>query len=122
MNLLKRYPITAFFVLAFVLAWSIRITMNVTSIQIPPLKLLAEFGPAIAALIVTTALSGKAGRRVLLGRVRQWRVNPWWYVLVLLGPAALQLVSIGLFVFFGGTGARETPCGQRQALSASHID
>jgi membrane protease YdiL (CAAX protease family) len=106
MNLLKRYPITAFFVLAFVLAWSIRITMNIASIEAPPLKLLAEFGPAIAALIVTRALYGKGGARTLLGRVKAWRLHPWWYALVLLGPAALQLASIGLFVLFGGPGAQ----------------
>ncbi len=106
MHLLKRYPITAFFVLALVLAWGIRITENTTSITIPPLNLLAEYGPAIAALLVTTALSGKAGRSAFLGRIRHWRVNPWWYVLVLLGPIALQLVSIGLFVLFGGPGVQ----------------
>lgn len=106
MNLLKRYPITAFFVLAFALAWGIRITMNVTSIQIPPLKLLAEFGPAIAALIVTRVLYGKGSARTLLGRVKAWRLPPWWYALVLLGPAVLQLASIGLFVLFGGPGVQ----------------
>ncbi len=106
MNLLKRYPITAFFVLAFVLSWSIRIGMNITSIDAAPLKLLAEFGPAIAALIVTTALNGKVGVRVLLGRVLKWRANPWRYALALLGPAALQLISIGAFVLLGGPGGQ----------------
>jgi membrane protease YdiL (CAAX protease family) len=106
MNLLQRYPITSFFVLAFVLAWGIRITMNVASIEAPPLKLLAEFAPAIAALIVTRALTGKGSARTLLGREKAWRLHPWWYALVLLGPAALQLVSIGLFVLFGGPGVQ----------------
>src|SRR5437588_10772117 len=106
MNVLKRYPITAFFILAFVLAWSIRIGMNLTSLDAAPLKLLAEFGPAIAALIVTAAVNGKAGVRTLLGRVRKFRVNPWWYVLVLLGPAVLQLMSIGAFVLLGGPGGQ----------------
>lgn len=106
MNLLKRYPITAFFVLAFALAWCIRITMNIASIEAPPLKLLAEYGPAIAALIVTRALYGKGSARTLLSRVKAWRLHPWWYVLVLLGPAALGVVSIGLFVLFGGPGVQ----------------
>ena len=106
MNLLKRYPITAFFVLAFVLSWSIRIGMNITSLDAAPLKLLAEFGPAIAALIVTAAVNGPAGVRTLLGRVRKFRVNPWWYVLVLFGPVVLQLVSIGAFVLLGGPGGQ----------------
>jgi len=106
MKLLKQHPIIAFFVLAFALAWSIRIGMNIASIDAAPLKLLAEFVPAIAALIVTAAVNGKAGVRTLLGRVRKFRVNPWWYVLVLIGPAALQLVSIGAFVLVGGPGGQ----------------
>ena len=106
MNLLKRYPITSFFVLAFMISWSIRIPMAIFSIDAAPLKLLAEFGPTIAALIVTGAVHGKAGVRALLGRVRKFRVNPWWYVLVLFVPAALQLASIGVFVLFGGPGAQ----------------
>src|SRR5437867_3485362 len=106
MNLLKRYPITAFFVLAFVISWGIRIPMGIASIDATPLKLLAEYGPAIAALIVTGAVNGKAGMRALLGRLLLWRVNPWWYVLVLFGPAALQLVSIGVFVLFSGSGGQ----------------
>jgi membrane protease YdiL (CAAX protease family) len=105
-NLLKRFPITSFFILAFALDWAIRITMNVTSIQAPPLKLLAEYAPALAAILVTVALQGKGGVRPLLSRVRLWRLNPWWYILVLLGPAALGLVSIGLFVLFGGQGVQ----------------
>jgi uncharacterized protein len=106
MNLLKRYPVTTFFVLAFVISWSIRLSMALFSLDAAPLKLLAEFGPAIAALIVTAALNGKVGVRALLGRVLQWRANPWWYVLVLLGPAALQLLSIGAFVLLGGPGGQ----------------
>lgn len=106
MNLLKRYSITAFFVLAFVLAWSILIPMTIASIDVRPLKLLAEYGPAIAALIVTAALNGKTGVRALLGRLLLWRAKPWWYVLVLFGPATFQLVSIGAFVLVGGPGGR----------------
>jgi CAAX protease family protein len=104
MNLLKRYPITAFFVLAFVISWGIRIPMTLFSLDAAPLKLLAEFGPTSAALIVTAALNGRVGVRALLGRVLQWRANPWWYALVLLGPAALQVISIGAFVLLGGPG------------------
>ena len=106
MNLLKRCPIIAFFVLAFVISWSIRIPMAIASIEVAPLKLLAEYGPAIAALIVTAALSGKAGVGALLSRLLLWRIKPWWYVLVLFGPAAFQLVSIGAFVLVGSPGSR----------------
>lgn len=106
MRILKRYPATSFFVLAFLISWSIRISMVILGIDVAPLKLLAEFGLTFAALIVTGAISGKAGVRALLSRVKRYRVNPVWYVLVLSGPAALQLVSIGLFVLFGGPGAR----------------
>ena len=118
MNLLKRYPITAFFILAFILSWSIRIPMALFSLDAAPLKLLAEFGPAIAALIVTGAVNGKAGVRTLLGRVPKFRVNPWWYVLVLFGPAALQLVSIGVFVLLGGPGGQD----KSQPHESSNLD
>lgn len=106
MNLIKRYPITSFFVLSFVLVWSIRITLNTLSLTIPPVNLVAEYSPTIAAIIVAAALDGGAGVRALLSRVGRWRVNPGWYLLVLVGPAALELVALGLFVLVGGPGAR----------------
>jgi len=102
MNLLKRYPITTFFLLAFTFAWAIRIPMTILQIDITPLKLVAEFAPTFAALIVTLALSGKSGVRALLARVGKWRVGLQWYALVLIEPVAVQLLGIGVYVLLGG--------------------
>jgi len=104
MRFLQRYPITAFFLIAFGMDWIIIIVLNSTGIAFPPLKLPAEYAPTVAALVVTSALSGKQGRRALLGGLGKWLANLLWYGVATFGSAAFQLVAIGVFVLFDGPG------------------
>jgi uncharacterized protein len=104
MRLLQRYPITAFYLIAFVMDWIIIIVLNGTGNAFPPLKLPAQYAPTVAALVVTSALSGKQGRRALLGGLGKWRANPLWYGVAIFGAAVLQLVAIGVFVLIDGPG------------------
>ena len=106
MRLVKQYPTVAFFILAFAISWAVHIAMAVASTNAPPLKLLAEFGPAGAAFIVTWVVQGRVGARSLWGRMWLWRINPLWYVVVFLGPAALQLACMEVFVLLGHPGGQ----------------
>jgi hypothetical protein len=61
------------------------------------LGLFAGWGPGLAAVIVTGALSGKAGVKNLFRRYLIWRVNIGWYLLALFGTAGFILGGIGLY-------------------------
>lgn len=49
------------------------------------LYFLMAWGPSIAAVILVFRHGGKAGLRVFLGRLLQWRAPAHWWVLVVLG-------------------------------------
>jgi membrane protease YdiL (CAAX protease family) len=109
MKLLKRHPITAFFVLAIALGWIFSLPdllgqAKLLPFSLPPILgfLLFPFAPTVAALIVVGGNNGKSGIRTLLKRVLIWRVNLWWYVIVICLPFAVQAVAIAAFVPFGG--------------------
>ena len=109
MKLLKRYPITAFFVLAYAFGWifslpNILDQMKLLPSPLPPFlgPILFQLAPAISALIVAAATGGRTGIRALLRRIVIWRVNPWWYVIAFGLPLLLQVVSIAAFVPLGG--------------------
>jgi len=109
MKLLKRYPITAFFVLAYAFGWifslpNILDQMKLLPSPLPPFlgPILFQLAPAISALIVAGTTGGRTGIRALLRRVVIWRVNPRWYVIAFGLPLLLQFVSIAAFVPLGG--------------------
>jgi len=61
------------------------------------------FGPAISAIILTSAIGGKASLREFFGRVVKWRVNIRYYLAVFLIPPAMVALCIGLIYLWGGT-------------------
>jgi uncharacterized protein len=68
---IKRYPLASYFVLAYVFAWSLVLLTRVSLL----FGFLALFGPATAAIIVTTSTDGRAGVRALFQRLAIWRVG-----------------------------------------------
>ena len=115
MSLVRRHPIITFFVLAYALAWIIESPLillrdSVTAGDPPGLFLvmLASNVPSLLAIVLTAVVLGRGALRKLLGRLLIWRVNPLWYVGVVLGPVALT----------GGTVALNSLLG-RPALSLS---
>jgi membrane protease YdiL (CAAX protease family) len=95
--LLKLYPLTAFFVLAYALSWWVYPLIQVS----PLLGFVGLFGPAVAAIIVVAAAEGKAGLKNLLGRILRWRVGVRWYVIALGLPAVLALATAGMHLLLG---------------------
>src|SRR5215211_9057141 len=107
MSLVKRHPIIAFFVLTYMLTWAIEIpfvflTDSVTDIQGLVLKILASNVPSAMAIVLTAMVLGRGALRSLLGRLLIWRVNPFWYLVALLGPVALVGGVVGLNALMGG--------------------
>jgi len=66
------------------------------------LLLLADFGPAIAAIVVSAAEGGLQGVRSLLAQVLRWRANPAWYVVALALPTLLTLAATALWAAASG--------------------
>ena len=104
---LNRYPLTAFFALAYAGSWIVWLPMLLAgnNLLLPAsaispglrflLLILAPFaGPTLAAFIMTAATGGKAGVRALLGRYVQWRFGPPWYFIALAGPPTLLMLSV----------------------------
>jgi uncharacterized protein len=86
-SLIKRYPLLAFFVLAYVITWLAVIPFALGAFPVP----MFPFGPLVAAIIVATVCGGWLGTRSLLLRMVQWRAAPHWYAFALLLPAAVAL-------------------------------
>ena len=97
MALIKRYPLPAFFVLAYVLSWWVYPLLQVS----PLLGFLGLFGPALAALIVVALTEGKTGLKGLLGRIVRWRVGVRWYLIALGLPALLALAAASMHLLLG---------------------
>ena len=58
--------------------------------------------PAVAAAVVTVALSGRKGLRELLSRFLIWRVSGWWYVFIFAFYAIDMLAGNSLNSILGG--------------------
>jgi membrane protease YdiL (CAAX protease family) len=102
-NWLKRHPLLAFFVLAFLISWVIEIPLALTirgywRSNIPfSLHYLAGYGPMLSAMIVTVLSGGKVGTKHLFKRMIRWRVKPIWW-LVAISPLIVFLL-VGIFQY-----------------------
>jgi membrane protease YdiL (CAAX protease family) len=108
-QLIRRYPLTAFFILAYALSWPYMLvdalgSYGVLSFRLPVLLWIPMgYGPTFAALIVAGALAGKSGIRALLGRLLIWRVGLPWYAVAIFGSIFLSFITIVLYAVLNGT-------------------
>ncbi len=93
---MRKHPLIAFFVLAYLLTWWIYPLLRFS----PLLGIPGLFGPALAAIIMAAATGGKSAVKQLLGRVVLWRVGARWYVIALGLPTVLALAAAGLYYLF----------------------
>jgi membrane protease YdiL (CAAX protease family) len=92
-SFIKRYPLVAYFVLAYALAW-ILIPL-VVSVSVA-FGLLALFGPAIAAISVTGVIEGRSGVKQLLRRAVQGRVGLKWIAVAMGLPLLVSATVVVL--------------------------
>jgi membrane protease YdiL (CAAX protease family) len=107
MSLVKRHPLITFFVLSYALAWIIESPLvllqdTITVSQGQIFYLLSANVVSVVAIVLTGVVFGRGALRKLLGRLLIWRVNPLWYLVVLLGPVALAGGAVGLNALMGG--------------------
>jgi len=91
---IRRYPLVAFFILAFALTWAPT-----------PFGIFMAAGPLVAALVIAAVVDGRPGLRELGSRMVRWRVGWQWYAAALLIPLALALGTGGLNVALGAPGS-----------------
>jgi uncharacterized protein len=101
---IQRFPLMAFFGLAFVLEWVIT-PLGTLSPALPPF--IFTFLPALAALLIVGMTEGKSGVKTLLSKLVLWRVGLLWYVVALGLPVLVGLICIGLALLFGSTTAMQ---------------
>ncbi len=97
----RQHPLFFFFLLTYVFSWvlltpSVLAAWGILQGNFLITFVLHTFGPALAAVIVTNALEGKAGIQRLRQRIRQKSAGWPWYLFILLGIPAL--VVLGLIV------------------------
>jgi uncharacterized protein len=119
---IARYPLTAFLILGFGLAYpamavpilaargvipggSVPAMLHIAPDELAGL-LLTLVGLFPAAMIVTWAIDGRAGVRRLVGRMLRWRVGVGWWLLVLAG---LPLFTVGFALLLGDSPASIDP-------------
>lgn len=86
----RRYPLGTFVLLAYLFSWWPLLLYIQGASQIE----IAAFGPFLAAVVVLSLTSGRAGLKALLSQMVRWRVGVRWYV-----------VALGLPVLLAGTAA-----------------
>lgn len=96
---MRKHPLIAFFVLAYLLTWWIYPLLRFS----PLLGIPGLFGPALAAIIMAAVTGGKAGVKALLSRVVLWRVGLPWYVIALGLPTVLSIATAGLSYLLGAS-------------------
>lgn len=104
---IRRYPVTAGFVVMFALTWPVDLWAAAAShgwaVAPPPiLPLLVGYGFVGAAILVTGIVDGSDGVRTLLRRFLVWRAGVRWYVVVLFGPAMIYAAAVALHRALGG--------------------
>jgi membrane protease YdiL (CAAX protease family) len=100
-NLLKRYPLAFFFILAYGIAW-IPLAYGLATGKYFLLGMVS-FAPAISAVIMTAANEGKTGVQAIISRLFLWRVNFKWYLIALLAPLVMELLAFLTHKLFGDT-------------------
>jgi membrane protease YdiL (CAAX protease family) len=93
-----QHRMTAFFVLAYLVAWA---PWPFYEAGVLPEPMFVAGGPLVAALVVIGLTDGRVGYRQLLSRLLRWRVGWGWY-LVALGFPALLVLATGLVTSWSG--------------------
>lgn len=107
----RRHPLTWYFGVTFVLSWGAIVlavwavtgglspTPEQFQLTIPVTVPAMLLGPAVASLVLTGVVSGRAGYRDLWARLRIWRVDGRWYLFALLvAPVTLAVPVLVLWI------------------------
>lgn len=99
---LRRWPLVSYFAITFLLSWGglflvagfsgLPLGGGGAASQTVLFSLPLIAAPAIAGILMTLAMDGRAGLRELVRRLTQWRVERRWYAVALL-PIPLVMIA-----------------------------
>jgi membrane protease YdiL (CAAX protease family) len=95
--MVRRHPLIAFFLLAFVFSWW-PWPLYAAGLAASPI---IGFGPFVAAILVLAFTTGRSGVLTLLRRMVRWRVHPLWYGVALLLPTIISAGATVLNILLG---------------------
>ena len=102
----RRHPVVTYVVLAFALSWAYWIPMLLRGDVVTQGGSTSHFpgllGPAVAAVIVTSIIGGRAALLDLGSRLARWRVALRWYVLA--SVPIVVMLAVAAIVMAGGDG------------------
>src|SRR5215218_5048953 len=107
-QLIRRYPLVTFFLLAFGITWIVWVP-RAAGVPVGVVGQVWTWAPAIAALLAAALTGGRAAVRELGARLVRWRVGWQWYVVVILGPAVFSVAVAGVYVLLGGSWSAAAP-------------
>jgi membrane protease YdiL (CAAX protease family) len=104
--LIKKYPLTSYFVIAWITTWLLVLPLVLTRFGLfsvnPNWHFLGALGPTIAAIIVVYVSEKRAGIKRLREIIFKWRVGVFWILFSALIMPLFLLLTIGLnFIFTG---------------------
>ncbi len=100
--MLKRYPVAAFFILAYGLTWLCCGLGAWLASARGTLIWAGAIMPAVSAVVVLGFSEGRAGVEQLLRKLVVWRVGVQWYLVALLSPLAILLMALPFHTWLGG--------------------
>src|SRR5437588_42772 len=120
-GVIRRSPLASFVVLAYAVSWAWMFPLVATGAVMRkgagwPTHFPALLGPALAALVVTALVRGRAGVRDLLVRMARWRMPMRWWAAAL-SPAAFLGVALAV-ASAAGKLPRGSDFGRYSGLSA----
>lgn len=92
---LVRHPILSYLVIAYAFSWAFTALVSVSVV----FGLIALFGPAVAAIVVSRA---EGTSDVLWGRIRDWRLPFGWYCIAFAIPFAVAAAGRVVYALTGG--------------------
>jgi len=102
--LIKRHPVLTYFILTFAISWGGFVialgpggfvstdVWHAGSFAFAIMAMLA--GPAVAGLLMTGIIDGRAGFRQLFARLLKWHVSIGWYAFALLPAPILSMIAL----------------------------
>ena len=103
---IKQHNATAFFVFAFLISWSIWISVRLFLAQkgvFHPFYFVGVFGPFLSAVIVSGITERWSGLQQWFRITFNFRISIGWYLIGgLLGPIGVALFQLGLYLLLGG--------------------
>jgi membrane protease YdiL (CAAX protease family) len=99
--------VVVYYLLALGISWAGWIPFAASRLGVVPfdvpweIPLLAQFGPSVAALLLTRRSAGRVGVRDFLGQALRWRISPRWYLIALFTTPAIAMIALVIHAVAG---------------------